>query len=128
MTKRGGIFVEMSFDEWHASDTLTLKSGFYDDLKIVDSRCRLSQLSRAFVISYSGFLGWLSIPLVRRKVHLSFEHSPPAPISLDAVKTHIFEALDRGSEMWEEAFDVTSKKVKIASANTLEEVFSHFRM
>ena len=109
---------------------VALRSGFYDGLLLVDERGRRLDVTGARKIrivppkpSLASLLDWIGNP--RYEVELVF--TSPIAISLEDVRTLIFESFTRATYLWEEMIDFDAFRDKIAAATSLEQVFSTFK-
>ena len=109
---------------------LGFKRGYYKGLFLVDSESRKFQISSARKVRRIPFRWTFRdlLALIDGNPYWEVELTPAAPtaISLDEVKGLLFEAFRKEKYSWEAISDFEEFRDKVASSNSIGELFASF--
>jgi hypothetical protein len=127
---QGEVFTQRLTGSIRQCTRLGYKKGYYNNLVIVDSDGRRFTVLGARVLrtipptwSLGGTLNHLLGP--RLEVEMNFAPEPPTVLTLDEVKSMIFDCIERNSDFWDEMSDDFDEfRNRLARARSLQQVFT----
>ena len=119
-----------SIDSLMRPSRLSVKKGFYKDLIVVDSTLRKFRVIRAEKVGIRFDVGFRTLLRLLGgnpiwKMEITFDR--PSSISLEEVKQLISDCFLKNEDYWDEMSQLEEFRDRIASADSVEEVFTSFR-